>query len=102
MASSHDLAVAFGVTAAAGMATLVGGMVVFVPQLYSPKVLAACLALAAGVMVYVSFVEIFFKGKPYWREREGVWGRRGKREGKKRKGEGEGGRIRVSIISISN
>ena len=46
------------------MATLLGSMVVFVPRFYKPEVLGISLALAAGVMIYVSFVEIFFKGKP--------------------------------------
>jgi zinc transporter ZupT len=44
------------------MATLLGSMVVFMPRFYKPIVLGISLALAAGVMIYVSFIEIFFKG----------------------------------------
>ncbi|EGD75759.1 hypothetical protein PTSG_12652 [Salpingoeca rosetta] len=59
---THDLAVAFAVTTGSGMATLLGAMVVFIPSFYKPHILGVCLALAAGVMLYVSFIEIFFKG----------------------------------------
>jgi len=48
MADHKALAVAFGITAAAGLATSLGAAVVFVPGLYSHRVLGACLALAAG------------------------------------------------------
>lgn len=44
------------------MATLIGSAVVFAPRLYSPMLLGVSLSLAAGVMIYVSFVEIFLKG----------------------------------------
>lgn len=53
---------AFGVVAAAGLSTSLGAALAFVmpqnkggPNLF----LAACLAVAAGVMLFVSFVEIF-------------------------------------------
>eukprot|EP01064_Diplonema_japonicum_P037311 TRINITY_DN8697_c1_g4_i1.p1 TRINITY_DN8697_c1_g4~~TRINITY_DN8697_c1_g4_i1.p1 ORF type:complete len:352 (+),score=106.30 TRINITY_DN8697_c1_g4_i1:39-1094(+) len=49
---------------AAGLATTIGGATPFFPQLRKiaeAKILASSLALASGVMLYVSFVEIFVK-----------------------------------------
>eukprot|EP00043_Microstomoeca_roanoka_P019958 m.232800 g.232800 ORF g.232800 m.232800 type:complete len:267 (-) comp17078_c1_seq5:746-1546(-) len=57
-----DLAIAFVVTTGSGLATMLGSLVVFIPSFYKPYILGVCLALAAGVMIYVSFIEIFFKG----------------------------------------
>uniref|UniRef100_A0A7S0BFQ6 Uncharacterized protein n=1 Tax=Rhodosorus marinus TaxID=101924 RepID=A0A7S0BFQ6_9RHOD len=57
-----NVGLAFGLVAAAGMSTAIGGAVVFVLPKKSSTVnlwLASALALAAGVMIYVSFVEIF-------------------------------------------
>ncbi|EDQ88558.1 uncharacterized protein MONBRDRAFT_32743 [Monosiga brevicollis MX1] len=74
--SNADYGLAFGVTAGSGMATLLGSAVVFFPSFYKPIVLGVSLALAAGVMIYVSFVEIFFKGldefEAYFDDQEGV------------------------------
>lgn len=63
-ASSTDgnVGLAFGIVTAAGLSTTVGAALAFVmPYSRSKKnrVLAVCLAIAAGVMLYVSFVEIF-------------------------------------------
>ena len=61
---NENLGVAFGLVIGAGAATGVGAAVVFVPalvRLASRKTLAAALGLSAGVMTYVSFVEIFAK-----------------------------------------
>jgi ZIP family zinc transporter len=55
-----------GLTVAAGAATAVGAAVVFVPRLVklaSRRTLAGALGLSAGVMTYVSFVEIFNKSR---------------------------------------
>mmetsp|Transcript_19631 Transcript_19631/g.42057 ORF Transcript_19631/g.42057 Transcript_19631/m.42057 type:complete len:422 (+) Transcript_19631:67-1332(+) len=59
-----NVGAAIGVVCAAGASTAIGAAVVFFPSLVkraSRRVLAASLGLSAGVMVYVSFVEIFFK-----------------------------------------
>ena len=56
-----NVGLALALTFAAGAATAVGACVVFVPRLVklaSRRTLAAALALSAGVMTYVSFVEI--------------------------------------------
>jgi zinc transporter ZupT len=61
-----NVGLAFGLTIAAGAATAVGAAVVFVPRLVklaSRKTLAGALALSAGVMTYVSFVEILGKAR---------------------------------------
>mmetsp|Transcript_8919 Transcript_8919/g.20850 ORF Transcript_8919/g.20850 Transcript_8919/m.20850 type:complete len:365 (+) Transcript_8919:61-1155(+) len=57
---------AFGLTCAAGMCTTIGAAVVFNEKLaaYANKrFLAASLGVSAGVMLYVSFIEIFFKSQ---------------------------------------
>ena len=61
--SDENVGLAFGLTAAAGLSTTIGSLVPFVPfvRRSDTKYLAASLALAAGVMLYVSFTEIFTK-----------------------------------------
>lgn len=59
-----NVGIAFGLVCGAGGATALGASVVFVPSLVklaSRRVLAASLGVSAGVMSYVSFVEIFQK-----------------------------------------
>jgi zinc transporter, ZIP family len=61
-----NVPVAFALVIAAGFATALGAAVVFFPSLVklaSRKVLASGLGLSAGVMTYVSFVEIFSKSR---------------------------------------
>ncbi len=52
---------AFGITLAAGLATMLGSALVFFQKTPSPRVLAFGLAFAAGAMVFVSLTEIFGK-----------------------------------------
>lgn len=59
-----NVGVAFALVCGAGAATAIGASVVFFPSLVklaSRRVLAGALGLSAGVMTYVSFVEIFQK-----------------------------------------
>ena len=59
-----NVGVALGLVCGAGAATAIGASVVFFPSLVklaSRRVLAGSLGLSAGVMTYVSFVEIFAK-----------------------------------------
>ena len=61
---SENVGVAFALVFAAGASTAIGASVVFFPSLVklaSRKTLAGGLGLSAGVMTYVSFVEIFQK-----------------------------------------
>lgn len=62
--SDPNVGIAFALTIGAGAATALGAGVVFVPSLVklaSKRVLASGLGFSAGVMSYVSFVEIFKK-----------------------------------------
>lgn len=64
--NNPNVGVAFALVAAAGMATALGAAVVFFPtlvKLASRRVLASALGFSAGVMTYVSFVEIFGKSR---------------------------------------
>jgi zinc transporter ZupT len=64
--SKENVGLAFALVFAAGLATALGACVVFVPRwvAYAQRsTLAAGLGLSAGVMVYVSFVEIFQKSR---------------------------------------
>ena len=61
---SNNVAIAFALTIGAGAATALGAAVVFIPwavKYANRKTLAGSLGLSAGVMTYVSFVEIFQK-----------------------------------------
>lgn len=60
----NNVGIAFGAVLAAGASTAVGAAIVFFPRLVklaSRRVLASSLGISAGVMTYVSFVEIFQK-----------------------------------------
>lgn len=61
---SENVGIAFGLVIGAGASTALGASVVFFPSLVkfaNRKTLAGGLGLSAGVMTYVSFVEIFQK-----------------------------------------
>src|SRR5690606_33420708 len=53
--------IAFGVTAAAGLATVLGCILVFTSKTPSPRLLSFGLSFAGGAMVYVSLAEILNK-----------------------------------------
>jgi ZIP family zinc transporter len=58
----NNVGVAFGLVIGAGLSTALGASVVFFPsvvKLASRRILASGLGLSAGVMIYVSLVEIF-------------------------------------------
>ena len=54
---------ALGLTVFAGLSTGFGSLMSFFSKKFSPKLLAGSLGLSAGVMIYVSLVEIFFKAR---------------------------------------
>lgn len=67
----QNVGVAFGAVIAAGASTAVGAAIVFFPRLVklaSRRVLASSLGISAGVMTYVSFVEIFQKAQDSFEE----------------------------------
>lgn len=57
-----DVWTAFGLTLFAGMATAIGSAIAFAAKRTSYRFLSITTGFSAGVMLYVSFVEIFFKG----------------------------------------
>ncbi|NQV32198.1 MAG: zinc transporter ZupT [Phycisphaeraceae bacterium] len=60
---THSVMVAFGLTVFAGLATGIGSALAFFAKRTNTKVLSVALGFSAGVMLYVSFVEIFVKAK---------------------------------------
>ncbi len=57
-----DVWVALGLTVFAGMATGVGSVIAFTVRRTNYRFLSVATGFSAGVMLYVSFVEIFYKG----------------------------------------
>jgi zinc transporter, ZIP family len=57
-----DVWVAFGLTVFAGMATGIGSIIAFTAKRTNYRFLSISTGFSAGVMLYVSFVEIFYKG----------------------------------------
>ncbi|SEP93165.1 zinc transporter, ZIP family [Virgibacillus subterraneus] len=60
---SHDLILAFLFTLFAGLATGIGSLLAFFAKTTNTKFLSFALGFSAGVMIYVSFVDIFVKAK---------------------------------------
>jgi ZIP family zinc transporter len=60
---SYDVIFAFGLTLFAGLATGIGGALAYFARRTNTKFLTISLGFSAGVMIYVSFVEIFIKAK---------------------------------------
>ncbi len=58
-------AIAFSLSVAAGLATAIGGLVALFFKRGNKVFLSVCLAFSAGVMLYVSFAELFSLGREY-------------------------------------
>jgi len=58
----HSVWLAFGLTLFAGMATGIGSVIAFTAKRTNYRFLSVATGFSAGVMLYVSFVEIFLKG----------------------------------------
>lgn len=56
---------AFGLTALAGLSTGIGGAIAFFAKKTNTRFLAVCLGFSAGVMIYVSMIEIFFTAQTF-------------------------------------
>lgn len=54
---------AFGLTLIAGLSTGIGAAIAFFARKTNTKLLSVALGFSAGVMIYVSFIEIFVKAK---------------------------------------
>lgn len=61
--NAENILFAFGLTIFAGLATGIGSLLSLLYKKFNPKFLAGSLGFSAGVMIYVSFVEIFIKAK---------------------------------------
>jgi zinc transporter, ZIP family len=60
---TENLLLAFGLTLLAGLATGIGSVLAFFTSRTNTKFLSISLGFSAGVMIYVSMVEIFVKAK---------------------------------------
>ncbi|KNY29367.1 zinc transporter ZupT [Pseudobacteroides cellulosolvens] len=73
----HNILIAFGLTLFAGLSTGIGSMLAFFTKKTNTKFLSVALGFSAGVMIYVSMVEIFSKAKTsligYLGETMGSW-----------------------------
>lgn len=58
----NNVLIALGLTVFAGMATGIGSAIAFFAKKDNYRFLSVATGFSAGVMLYVSFVEIFFKG----------------------------------------
>ena len=58
----QNIYIALGLTLFAGLATGIGSMIAFMAKRTNYRFLAIATGFSAGVMLYVSFVEILFKG----------------------------------------
>ncbi|MBT3193648.1 MAG: zinc transporter ZupT [Verrucomicrobia bacterium] len=71
----QNIWIAFGLTAFAGLATGIGSIIAFTAKRTNYRFLSVATGFSAGVMLYVSFVEILFKGGEALAERYGdYWG----------------------------
>jgi ZIP family zinc transporter len=57
----NDVIFAFMLTLIAGLATGIGGIVALISRSTNKKFLSICLSFSAGVMIYISFAEIFLE-----------------------------------------
>lgn len=60
---SQEVLIAFGLTLFAGLSTGIGSALAFFTKTTNTRFLAVALGFSAGVMIYVSMVEIFYKAK---------------------------------------
>ncbi len=60
---NYAVLVAFGLTLFAGLSTGIGSALAFFAKRTNPKFLSVSLGFSAGVMIYVSFVEIIVKAR---------------------------------------
>jgi zinc transporter, ZIP family len=79
MVNSNTVLMAFALTLFAGLSTGVGSALAFFTKRTNTKFLSLALGFSAGVMIYVSFVEIFYKARMILTDpevfgaRTGIW-----------------------------
>ena len=59
----NNVLFALGLTLFAGLATGIGSLIGFMSKQFNPRFLTIALGFSAGVMIYVSMIEIFVKAK---------------------------------------
>ncbi len=69
----NALIFAFGLTLFAGLSTGIGSALAFFAKTTNTKFLSVALGFSAGVMIYVSMIEIFVKAKDSLVEQMGLW-----------------------------
>lgn len=57
--TSTTLGIAFACTIGAGLATVIGSLAIVITPLRDPRWVAGALAFSAGVLLYVSIVDIY-------------------------------------------
>src|SRR5699024_3757797 len=67
----NDMMFAFGITLFAGLSTGIGSILAFYTKETNKKFLSAALGFSAGVMIYVSMIEIFSEARE---SLEGLYG----------------------------
>ncbi|MGD7001701.1 zinc transporter ZupT [Corynebacterium halotolerans] len=74
---THEFLIAFGLTVLAGLATGIGGLIAVIKKNPGDRFMASSLGFSAGVMLYVSLVEILPEGITHlsdsYGERGGNW-----------------------------
>jgi len=60
---TENILFALGLTVFAGLATGIGSIMAFLSKKFNPRFLAGSLGFSAGIMIYVSLIEIFAKAK---------------------------------------
>jgi len=68
----NEVVMAFGLTLFAGLATGIGSFLAFFSKKTSPRFLSGALGFSAGVMIYVSTIEIFVKANESLQEAIGA------------------------------
>jgi len=68
MFSSHDGVFSLVLSASAGMATLLGAMIVFFAKSKSDRLIAGALGFSGGIMIAVSLIELFPKAQHFFSE----------------------------------
>ncbi|MGI6777529.1 MAG: zinc transporter ZupT [Acetivibrionales bacterium] len=61
--STKSILIAFGLTLIAGLSTGIGSLFALVFKRTNTKLLSVVLGFSAGVMIYISFVEMFFEAR---------------------------------------
>lgn len=65
MEINSNILLAFILTLLAGLSTGIGGFLAFFTKRTNTRFLSAAMGFSAGVMIYISFIELFFEGEEF-------------------------------------